>query len=125
MSPARKCASISPLGRQGWCKDRFVQHCLPEVPKTPEEEKTLYLRGGKHLLDLTLTIFALVVLCPVLLCVALLVRYKLGAPVLFRQRRPGLHRQPFTLLKFRTMLDGRDAQGNLLPDEQRLTRFGR
>ena len=60
-----------------------------------------------------------------LLCLAVLVRLKLGAPVLFRQTRPGLHGRPFSILKFRTMTDARDALGNLLPDGERLTRFGR
>lgn len=81
--------------------------------------------GGKRLLDLVLTLPALVVLAPVLALLALLVRLKLGAPVLFRQQRPGLGGKPFTIYKFRTMTDARDAQGNLLPDAQRLTAFGR
>jgi len=57
--------------------------------------------------------------------VAVLVQFFSGSPVFFRQRRPGLHGEPFTICKFRTMTDVRDAQGNLLPDEQRLTPFGR
>src|SRR5690625_1682082 len=57
--------------------------------------------------------------------IALLVRISLGKPVFFRQTRPGLNEQPFEMIKFRTMLDARDAQGNLLPNHQRLTRFGR
>ena len=61
---------------------------------------------------------------PLLGLLALLVRLKLGAPVLFRHQRPGLHGRPFTMLKFRTMTDTRDAQGNLLHDKERLTRFG-
>ena len=61
---------------------------------------------------------------PVLGLLALLVRLKLGWPVLFRQQRPGRHGQPFTILKFRTMLNARDARGRLLPDAQRLTPFG-
>ena len=60
-----------------------------------------------------------------MLALALLVRLKLGAPVLFRQQRPGLHGKPFTLYKFRTMIGARDADGNLLPDAERLTSFGR
>jgi sugar transferase EpsL len=79
----------------------------------------------KRLLDLALAIPALIVLAPILALVALLVRTKLGAPVFFRQRRPGLHGRPFVLLKFRTMTDARDANGNLLPDSARLTPFGR
>lgn len=80
---------------------------------------------SKRLIDLVVSAVALIVLAPVLVLVAVLVRVTLGAPVLFRQQRPGLHGQPFTLYKFRTMTDARDAQGRLLPDAQRLTRFGR
>lgn len=79
---------------------------------------------GKRLFDLVLTIPALAFLSPVLTIIALLVRVRLGSPVLFRQQRPGLHGRPFTLLKFRTMTDARDANGDLLPDEQRLPPFG-
>lgn len=84
-----------------------------------------YRHGGKRLVDLILTVFALVLILPVLGVITVLVRWRLGSPVLFRQQRPGLHGRPFTLLKFRTMTDARDAAGNLLPDEQRLTSFGR
>jgi len=76
-------------------------------------------------LDLLLTIPALVLLSPVLALIVLLVRLKLGSPILFRQQRPGLHGTPFTIYKFRTMTDARDAVGNRLPDAQRLTSFGR
>lgn len=84
-----------------------------------------YKRFGKRLVDLGLALAALALLWPVLLCLAVLVRLKLGAPVLFRQSRPGLHGRPFSILKFRTMTDASDARGNLLPDGERLTRFGR
>lgn len=79
----------------------------------------------KRLIDAAAALAALALLSPVLLAVALLVRLKLGSPVLFRQTRPGLHGKPFQILKFRTMIDAADAQGNPLPDDQRLTRFGR
>lgn len=85
----------------------------------------LYARTGKRLLDLLAAGTAVVLLSPVIAGVALAVRWKLGSPVLFRQKRPGLHGAPFTLYKFRTMTDARDAEGNLLPDGERLTRFGR
>ena len=62
---------------------------------------------------------------PLLAVVALFVRFKLGSPILFRQQRPGLHGKPFTIYKFRTMTETRDVQGNLLPDANRLTPFGR
>jgi len=81
--------------------------------------------GLKRLFDLTVALTLAIVLLPMLIVLAVLVRTKLGSPVLFRQQRPGFHGKPFTLYKFRTMTDARDAQGNLLPDEKRLTSFGR
>ena len=86
---------------------------------------TFYRRGGKRLFDLALTLPALVLLAPVLLSLAVLVRWRLGAPVFFRQQRPGRYARPFTLVKFRTMTDARDSSGRLLPDGRRLTSFGR
>ena len=68
---------------------------------------------------------ALILISPLLITLALLVRAKLGSPIFFRQQRPGLRGRPFNILKFRTMTDDRDAQGHLLPDAQRLTPFGR
>lgn len=79
----------------------------------------------KRLFDLVVTVLAAPVWLPVLGVVALLVRQKLGSPVLFTQTRPGLGGRPFTLYKFRTMTDARDAAGNLLPDAERLPPFGR
>jgi lipopolysaccharide/colanic/teichoic acid biosynthesis glycosyltransferase len=84
-----------------------------------------YARYGKRLLDLGLVIPSLALLAPLLACVALLIRLRLGAPVLFRQQRPGLYGQPFTILKFRTMANAYDGDGHLLPDADRLTRLGR
>lgn len=84
-----------------------------------------YARLGKPLLDRTAAGLSLVLLSPVLAALALLVRTRLGTPVLFRQTRPGLHGAPFEMIKFRTMTDARDAAGNLLPDAERLTPFGR
>lgn len=78
----------------------------------------------KRLIDFIGTLVGLVVLSPLIALIALLVRVNMGAPVLFRQVRPGLHGKPFVLYKFRTMRDLRDAEGRLLPDEQRLTRLG-
>ena len=80
---------------------------------------------GKRIFDVALIVLSLPVLLPVLLALALLVRRRLGAPVLFRQQRPGLHGEPFMMIKFRSMTDERGPDGELLPDEQRLTRFGR
>lgn len=82
-------------------------------------------RVTKRALDLSVATAALVVLAPVLATAALAVRVVLGRPVLFRQVRPGLHGRPFTLHKLRTMSDDRDAERNLLPDADRLGRFGR
>lgn len=81
-------------------------------------------RITKRIFDLVVTIPALIVLSPVILITWLLVRQKLGTPVLFRQQRPGLYGKPFHIIKFRTMTNARDAQGNLLPDPERITRFG-
>ncbi len=79
----------------------------------------------KRAFDLCVATIALIVLSPVLALVAVLVRLRLGRPVLFRQVRPGLHGEPFVMLKFRTMTDDVDAHGDLLPTAQRLTPFGR
>jgi sugar transferase EpsL len=79
----------------------------------------------KRAFDLTLALLALTALSPIMGLIALLVWLKSGAPVLFRQQRLGLQSKPFTLYKFRTMTDARDAQANLLPDAERLTPFGR
>ncbi len=84
-----------------------------------------YQSIGKRLVDLILTVPALLILAPLIGFITLLVRWNVGSPVLFRQQRPGLHGRPFTLLKFRTMTDARDAEGRLLPDAERLTPFGR
>ena len=85
---------------------------------------TFYRRRGKRALDVIASATALVILLPMAAVLALAVRVGLGSPVLFRQQRPGLRGRPFTLLKFRTMSEARDAAGGLLPDEQRLTRVG-
>jgi lipopolysaccharide/colanic/teichoic acid biosynthesis glycosyltransferase len=78
----------------------------------------------KRLFDLVIASFALLLLFPVLLLVAWLVHRRLGGPVLFRQVRPGLHGKPFEMVKFRTMRDAVDTEGNALPDAERLTPFG-
>lgn len=81
-------------------------------------------RRVKRVFDVVVAGTALVVLAPVLLIIAVMVRWKLGSPVLFTQTRPGLHGRPFTIYKFRTMLDAVDQQGRALSDEARLTRLG-
>lgn len=78
----------------------------------------------KRSFDFFVTFVALVILLPIILVTALLVKKKLGSPVLFCQNRPGLNGQAFKMMKFRTMLDGTDKNGNLLPDDQRMTAFG-
>ena len=84
----------------------------------------LYEKHIKRLLDVVLSGAALVILSPVLLTTAVLVRIKLGSPVVFTQERPGKDEKVFKLHKFRSMTDARDENGNLLPDKERLTRFG-
>lgn len=79
----------------------------------------------KRFLDLLFSILALMIFLPVVGFIAFLVRIKLGSPIFFSQRRPGLHGKPFILYKFRTMTDARDKEGKLLPDRERLTPLGR
>jgi len=79
---------------------------------------------AKRIFDVSLTTVVLVLGMPLLLALCLLVRVRLGGPVLFRQERPGLKGEPFVLLKFRTMTEARDSRGELLPDADRLTPFG-
>lgn len=86
---------------------------------------TFYQRYGKRAIDLVLSLLLLVLFWWVLAIVAILVRAKLGSPVLFKQPRPGKDEKIFNLYKFRTMTDERDAEGNLLPDDVRLTKFGK
>lgn len=81
--------------------------------------------SAKRSADASLALIGLVVLSPILIAIAVMVRLKLGTPVLFTQLRPGKDARPFHLYKFRTMTDGRDSQGNLLPDAERLVPFGK
>lgn len=78
----------------------------------------------KRLFDIFVSLFTLIILTPVLMVIAFLVRVKLGSPILFTQDRPGLKGEVFKMMKFRTMLDAVDANGSQLPDEQRMTPFG-
>ena len=84
----------------------------------------MYQKVIKRLLDILCSGIGLIVLCPVYLIVAILVRVKLGSPVIFHQERPGYREKTFTLCKFRTMTDARDENGELLPDSVQLTKFG-
>ncbi len=90
-----------------------------------EREEEMYRKFIKRLFDLLLSLAGIIVLLPVLLVLWVLVRVKLGSPALFTQERPGKNEKVFKLYKFRSMTDERDKNGELLPDEIRLTRFGR
>jgi lipopolysaccharide/colanic/teichoic acid biosynthesis glycosyltransferase len=85
----------------------------------------IYKRFFKRPLDIILSLLALIILSPVFLITAILVRVKLGSPIIFKQKRPGLNEKIFTMYKFRTMTDEKDENGNLLPDSIRLTKFGK
>ncbi|MDW1964775.1 sugar transferase [Vibrio sp. 431] len=78
----------------------------------------------KRVFDIVFVSFAIIVLFPIIIMIFYLVKRNLGSPVLFRQKRPGLKGQPFKMIKFRTMKDAVDEQGNLLPDSERMTPFG-
>jgi len=90
-----------------------------------EGKRMIYERYIKRSLDIVLSLTAIIILSPLFLILGILVRAKLGSPVLFRQERPGRNGEIFTLCKFRTMTDKRNERGELLPDEERLTRFGK
>ena len=85
----------------------------------------IYRRFVKRPMDFLLSLIAIIILSPILIVVALLVRTKLGSPILFKQQRPGLNEKIFMMYKFRTMTDERDKNGELLPDQIRLTKFGK
>lgn len=85
----------------------------------------MYQKYFKRCMDFILSLAAILVLSPVYLIVAIFVRVKLGSPILFCQKRPGKDEKIFNMYKFRTMTDGRDENGELLPDEARLTKFGK
>lgn len=89
------------------------------------KNKGLYEKCIKRMLDIVLSLSALIILSPVMFVVWCLVRIKLGSPAIFKQERPGLNGKVFKLYKFRTMTDERDENGELLPDEVRLTKFGK
>ena len=93
--------------------------------KPQKEKRGPYRRYFKRPLDFVLSLAAIIILSPILLLIALLVRIKLGSPVIFKQQRPGMNEKIFTLYKFRTMTEERDEKGELLPNEMRLTNFGK
>lgn len=90
-----------------------------------QKKPRIYRMYIKRPMDFILSLLAIIVLAPVLLIIAILVRAKLGKPVIFKQQRPGLNEKIFTIYKFRTMTDKKDENGNLLPDDLRLTKFGK
>ena len=85
----------------------------------------MYAKYIKRMLDLILSLMALIILMPLMIIITILVRIKLGSPVIFKQERPGKNEKIFTLYKFRTMTNKKDENGNLLPDSERLTKFGK
>ena len=84
----------------------------------------IYRRFIKRPMDFILSLFAIIVLSPLMIIITILIRIKIGSPVLFKQKRPGLNEKIFTMYKFRTMTDERDENGEPLPDSMRLTKFG-
>ncbi len=84
----------------------------------------IYRKALKPAFDFFATLILIILLSPVLIILTVLVGFFIGRPILFKQKRPGLNGEPFVLYKFRTMTNEKDADGNLLPDEKRLTRFG-
>lgn len=85
----------------------------------------MYAKYIKRILDFTLSLLSLIILAPLMLIIWILVRIKLGKPAIFKQKRPGKNEKIFTIYKFRTMTDEKDEEGNLLPDADRLTKFGK
>lgn len=85
----------------------------------------MYAKYIKRTLDLILSLMVLIILIPLMSIIYILVKIKLGSPVIFKQQRPGKNEKIFTLYKFRTMTDKKDENGNLLPDSDRLTKFGK
>lgn len=110
------------FGIHFWKNDRRKSHKLVRVHDSGK--KGIYETYIKRPQDFCCALFASVILSPIVLVIAVFVRIKLGSPVIFKQRRPGLYGRVFTLYKFRTMTDAKDKDGNLLSDEARLTKFG-
>lgn len=96
----------------------------PEPQETKKIREDIYRKYIKHPMDFVLSLIAILLLSPVFLVIAVLVRINLGSPVIFKQKRPGLNEKIFTLYKFRTMTNERNESGELLPDGERLTKFG-
>lgn len=90
-----------------------------------DKKQTFYQKYGKRFLDILLSLFAIIIFSPILVTLYILVRAKIGSPAIFTQERPGKDEKIFKMYKFRSMTDERDDAGKLLPDDQRLTSFGR
>lgn len=90
-----------------------------------KRKRTIYEVLFKRPLDFILSLIAIIILSPVMLIIAILVKTKLGSPILFAQERPGKNEKIFKMYKFRSMTNEKDESGNLLPDEKRLTKFGK
>jgi len=133
MADARTATTEMGLRGRNFAKREFLQADLAQrcvsvmegaVVMGSEKKMSAYRRWGKRCLDLLVLVVASPLVLSVTTVVALIVRLQMGRPVCFRQWRPGHKAEPFTLLKFRTMNSARDEEGNLLPDEERLTKLG-
>ena len=133
MSKWKKAVSVMLAAAAGITAGSYAARKKKKVSKPDEADQTavqghkqgLYEKYIKRPQDFCCALAAIIVLSPVMAVTALLVRLRLGSPVLFKQERPGLDGKVFTLYKFRTMTDEKDSEGNLLPDEARLTSFGK
>ncbi len=85
----------------------------------------MYKKYIKRIIDIILSLLALIILSPLIIIIGISVRIKIGKPIIFKQKRPGKNEKIFILYKFRTMTEEKDEYGNLLPDEKRLTKFGK
>jgi lipopolysaccharide/colanic/teichoic acid biosynthesis glycosyltransferase len=114
-----------------WVEGRFRREAVWEAliadydRMVKARQKSAYQRWGKHVFDFVVACAALLVLSPLLLLIALVIWLRMGAPVLFKQERPGLNTVPFSLMKFRTMTSAKSDRGELLPDAERLTTLGK
>lgn len=97
----------------------------PQLDNHSYKKLSLYRKYFKRTLDIIFSLLFIIILSPLLLLITCLVRLKLGSPILFKQQRPGMNETIFTIYKFRTMTNERDSNGELLPDEIRLTKFGK
>lgn len=99
--------------------------CYCEEAMGLVRDKGIYEKFFKRPMDLMLSFVGLILLSPILLIISLLIRVKLGTPIIFKQQRPGLNEKIFTIYKFKTMTNEKDGNGKLLPDSERLTKFGK